>query len=156
LPPDHTADVRALERVCVVGGQESMPYPTQVKLDPRGERMTLLRHADESGSVLVPWEVPGAGRLMCSTATLIEREAPYRLQMEVARGKVNQLRCQASDWLMGGLQMSAALEQHIHEATLAFTRAVAALPSAESDPHALTALTQGHAAADQLVQAYVN
>ena len=43
---------------------------------------------------------------------------------EMARGKVNQVRCQASDWRTGGLLMSADLEQRIQDASRAFGKAV--------------------------------
>ena len=56
---------------------------------------SCLRDVDESGSLVVPWEIDGAGRLMGSSATLIERPEPYRLSVELARGKINQLRSQA-------------------------------------------------------------
>ena len=49
------------------------------------------------------------GVLMTSTATVIERPQPYHLALELARGKVNQVRGQAADWLQGGLQVPVSL-----------------------------------------------
>ena len=54
----------------------------------------------------------------------MERAAPYRLLLELARGKVNQVRCQAADWRMGGLHIGPLLQNQIHEATMAFGNAV--------------------------------
>ncbi len=42
---------------------------------------------------------------MALSATLMERLAPYHLPLELARGKINQVRGQAADWIMGGLMM---------------------------------------------------
>src|SRR5437763_17001021 len=84
-----------LDRACLAGGYDNMPAPTQVVRSP-GE-LRLVRDVDESGYLVVPWEIDGAGRFMGSSATLIERPEPYRLAIELARGKVNQVRSQLFD-----------------------------------------------------------
>src|SRR5690242_11222764 len=97
LPASLTpAALRELERSCVAGGPDTMPWPTEVQVNPG--RLTLRRSVDESGFLVAPWEVEGAGRLMGTTATLMERPSPYNFLVELARGKVNQVRCQAADW----------------------------------------------------------
>jgi len=129
-----------------------MPFLTQVALEPG--RLRVSRHEDESGSVVVPWVVDRAGTLMTSTATLIEKAAPYPLVLELARGKVNQLRNQAADWLLGGLSPPAGLPEAIRDATFSLGRAVACSPSAESGQHAQTAIALACAAADQLIETF--
>src|SRR5688572_23788870 len=99
LPPDLGADaLRDLDRAYLVAGSDYMPWPTDVRR--ANGKITVRRAVDESGYLCVPWEVPPLGRLMISTATLIERTEPYLLPIELARGKVNQLRTQAADWQM--------------------------------------------------------
>ena len=88
-----------------------MPYPTEVTVE--NGRLVVRRNMDESGYLVVPWITDGAGCLMSSSPTLMERSQPYQIQVELARGKVNQLRNQAAEWLAGGLQMPAALQQEI-------------------------------------------
>src|SRR5215467_11859879 len=88
--------IRDLERACISGGPDSMPWPTQVKVEPG--LLTVRRLVDESGSLVVPWSIDGAGRLLSATATLIEREQPYQFLVELARGKVHQLRTQSAEW----------------------------------------------------------
>jgi len=61
LSPDAARD---LLRACVVGGPDYMPYPTQARLESK--RLILGRNVDESGALLVPWNVDGAGS--CSAA----------------------------------------------------------------------------------------
>src|SRR5947209_4816001 len=123
LPGGLTIDAaRELERACVVGGPDNMPWPTDLRLTPA--LMTATRAVDESGFLIAPWAVPGAGCLMGATATLMERPHPYRLLVELARGKVNQLRGQASDWQMGGLQIAADLQEEVRRAAAAFGRAL--------------------------------
>src|SRR5262245_60180759 len=97
LPPSLPDDVLAeLERASVAGGQDCMPYPSQAIVEDGV--LIVHRRVEESGCLLVPWNIVGAGQLMASTATLMERLAPYHLLIELARGKVNQLRGQTADW----------------------------------------------------------
>lgn len=147
--------VRELERACVAGGPDNMPWPTRVQL--ASGRLTLHRdEVDESGYLLVPWEINGAGRLLGSSATLMERQNPYQLQIELARGKANQLRCQAAEWQGGGLVVRPELRAQIREAVSTFGKAVTCAPSVESEAQAQEALAKSYSAAAQLTQAYVN
>jgi hypothetical protein len=151
LPIEATSE---LERASMAGGQDNMPYATTVVVDPG--QLEVSRKVDESGYLMAPWLVEGAGLVMTGTATIIERPQPYHLALELARGKVNQVRGQAADWLQGGLQVPVALNRLIRDATFSFGKAISHLPAAEATQFAQTALAQGYRAADQLVQAYVN
>src|SRR4051812_25731611 len=100
LPPDLPESARdELERASVAGGQEGMPYPTEASV--LAGQLAVVRRIEESGSLLVPWPVGDRGHFMAATATLMERPAPYNLSVELARGKINQVRSQAADWIMG-------------------------------------------------------
>src|SRR5438105_10791743 len=123
LPPNLKPEqVRELERACMAGGQDNMPWPSEVHVDR--DRLTLRRSVDESGLLVTPWRIEGLGQLMGTSATLMERVEPYVLPVELARGKVNQLRCQAADWRAGGLDIPAALDDAITTASQAFGRTV--------------------------------
>src|SRR5262245_23541551 len=138
LPTGLPGDVQEeLERASVAGGQDSMPYSTHVLLDDG--QLVLSRNVDESGCVVIPWPVNGAGQVMVTSATLMERLTPYQLAVELARGKVNQIRGQTSDWLMGGLLMSDSLAEKIRNATIAFSRAVTHVPDPSAGDEALQA-----------------
>jgi hypothetical protein len=117
--------------------------------------MTATRGVDESGFLIAPWPMPGAGHLMGATATLMERPNPYRFLIELARGKVNQLRGQASDWQMGGLQIPSDLQEEIRQTSAAFARAITQPNVDDSDRGAQAALESAYRAADRLVHAYV-
>jgi hypothetical protein len=153
LPAGLSADrLRDLERACVAGGPDNMPWPTEVRIDPG--KLTVRRDVDESGILVVPWEIAGSGRLMGATATLIERAFPYQIQTELARGKVNQLRCQAAEWEAGGLQLSSPLAEEIRATCLAFSRAVT-LPTSEGNLEAQNVVAKGYQTSAKLVDAYV-
>src|SRR5438105_484929 len=96
LPPGLSADFpRELRLACLAGGFDNAPAPLTARID--GNRLIISRSLDESGSLTIPWHVEGMGRFMTSTATLIEREEPYSLALELARGKVHQLRSHVAD-----------------------------------------------------------
>ena len=154
LPPDLPDDARReLERASVAGGQDGMPFPTEARLSPT--RLTLHRTVEESGTLLAPWRVDGVGQLMAGSATLMERPAPYHLPLELARGKVNQVRNQAVDWATGGLVLPDALTGQMRAATVGFGRAVSRLPDPEAARLADAVLRDGYDAARQLVQTYM-
>jgi hypothetical protein len=153
LPADLSPEtLRELERACISGGPDSMPFPTQVKVEPG--LLTVRRGVDESGSLVVPWTIDGAGHLLTASATLIEREQPYQFLVELARGKVHQLRTQSAEWQAGGLQVPQDLAQKIRDASVGFSRAVTKPPSDEAGQEAQGVLTQGYQAAEQLVREY--
>ena len=57
----------------------------------------------------------------------MERPEPYQLVVELARGKINQIRGQAADWQTGGLILTPALRERIHQVSIAFGHAVLGL-----------------------------
>ncbi len=145
-----------LERSSVTGGQDNMPYPTDACID--NECLTLNRCVNETGSmqVQVPWQIDGVGQLMVSSATLMERPAPYHLGIELARGKLNQVRTQACEWTMGGLLLPDTLAEEIRAATRAFGHALMRQPDAEANPLAQEALTLAFEAGHELARIYTN
>jgi Glycosyl hydrolase family 10 len=142
-----------LERSSVAGGQDNMPYPTEATVE--AERLVLTRTVEESGMIQAPWRIEGVGQLMSSSATLMERPTPYHLPIELARGKINQVRSQSCDWVMGGLTMPESLSQHIRLATLAFGQALMQLPDGTALSQVESALREAYLAAHELVLAYI-
>jgi hypothetical protein len=154
LPPGLSAEVvRELGLSCLAGSYDNVPVPTHVSI--QNEQMVLRRDLDESGYVTVPWAIDGAGRLVTATATLIERPEPYDLLVELARGKVNQVRNQAADWRLIGLVVPPELEEELQAASRAFGRAVAAAPAPETVNLAREALRLGSRAAGHLAEQYI-
>lgn len=150
LPTDATGE---LKRTCMAGGPDNMPWPTDLRFQPG--QLIVSRVVDESGYLAVPWSINGRGLMMGTSATLIERARPYNLLVELARGKVNQVRCQASEWRAGGLTLSPELEQRIRDTSLAFAQTVAGVPPAQAGQQAQKALDAAYQTAKQLVSAYV-
>lgn len=154
LPNSLSADAaRELKRTCMAGGPDNMPWPTELHFTDN--QMSVRRLVEESGYLIVPWTIDGCGLVMGTSATLIERPHPYNLLVELARGKVNQVRSQAFDWRAGGLVLSPELDQRIHDAGIAFAHAVTGVPPEEAGQQAQKVLDLAYQAAGQLVNAYV-
>ena len=87
-----------------------------------GEQLIIERNEDDSGRVFVPWQIGDSAPLLISTATLMERDRPYLLEVELARGMLNNLRNQIAQWEMMGLVVPTSLRGKIAEATSDFSR----------------------------------
>ncbi len=71
-------------------------HTTKVDFDER--ILSCRRQQQESGKLHIPWGVPGRGNPVVSTTSLPEREQPYILPLELARGKLAEVREQAAAW----------------------------------------------------------
>ena len=160
LPP--TAASVLLHSYCA-GLPDYMPWTTQASI--KDSHLRVEKEGSDSSCLCVPWfapeQLPGPSILhpkvpvVLSTATLVEREAPYDLVTELARGKINQVRNQSADWQSGGLSMTPELDQILRKTSRAFALAVCQNTSAEEATRSFEALGQGLAAAESLVRVYV-
>ncbi len=158
----HSADLLTtdvLDRACFVGA-DFVPWLTRFRRTPQG--FDLERDSSESGNLRMPWPVAGHGELMIATASLMERSAAYQLEVELARGKLNQVRNQLADWQSLGLSTPAAVTERVDDAIRHFARAATVqqhpAQAAEAAEAALAASTDaaralGAAYADQAIAA---
>lgn len=141
-----------LQRIYVAGIEE-VPWSTRAYWD--GDLLVVERFNNESGSVYVPWQVEGQGTRLLNTATLMERERPYLLEVELARGLLHRVRNRLFLWEWLGLVADPPLREKLHDATREF-----ALAATSQDEHAEAAvaanrsLTHTLATAEALVEAY--
>ena len=110
-------------------GMDAVPWRS--KTVRAGEVLELVRDVDESGNVYVPWPVAGFGELCLSTASLIERETPYILQVELARGALNRLRNYLADLEAAGFAIPEKVTLRLSEAMQHFAKAATGGDNAE-------------------------
>ena len=136
-----------------LAGPEGIPWECVSSLG-KGS-LTIERETRESGYLYFPWSVAGRGIVMLSSGSLMERQRPYHLPVELARGTINRLRNQASAWEAAGMVLPESLGEQLHRATAAFSRAATGQsnPVAACEP-ADEAIQIGLAASDQLTQDY--
>ena len=85
--------------------------------------LSIERDVRESGNLYFPWLVKDRGELTLCTASLMERQRPYHLTVELARGTLNRLRNQVDQWESGGAAIPLECRKLTHEATLALAKA---------------------------------
>jgi hypothetical protein len=153
LPPGLPADMRhELERACLAGGFDNAPTPTDVTLT--ANQLAVERQIDESGYLITPWNVPGVGRFITTTGTLIERDEPYFLPLELARGKVHQLRNHLAEWRLLGFSPLPEHEDQIRALSRSFARAAAAGPTEEGSQLSDECLRDAFLLTDSLLPFY--
>jgi Glycosyl hydrolase family 10 len=134
-------------------GADGRVYPTRVEVE--GAVITCRRMVSDSGRLYVAWPVEGFGTPVICTASLMERAEPYLLTLELARGKIAQLRDQISAWEIAGMTVPAAFHEPFRQAHGLFSRATALQDQpAEAGALASQALQRTFEAADIAVRAY--
>ncbi|MEK6237196.1 MAG: endo-1,4-beta-xylanase [Planctomycetales bacterium] len=106
-----------------MSGHDRVPWPSETYWT--GDLVVIQRPVDDSGNFHIPWCVADHGEYVLGTATLREREAPYNLHVELARGKINLVRNQVSEWQGIGLAVPDRLNDRIKEASSFFAKAAA-------------------------------
>lgn len=136
-----------------VAGSEDVPWSTFATW--LGDELIVERAVNDSGYVYVPWMVDGHGQYLLGTTTLMERQRPYLLDVELARGLIQRLRSRLFIWEWLGLKTPPELVEKLRAATALFSRAAT---SQDDVPAAAAAANESIAAAltvsDELVRAY--
>lgn len=130
------------------------PTPGLVSIE--NGRLSIFRNISESGYLLVPWPIPSIGSIVTTTSTLRESEDPYRLLVELARGKLNQVRCQAAEWEGIGLRLPPGFQANMAAATSEFARALLDPNATESDNLASGVLQSAYRLGDTLAREFVS
>jgi hypothetical protein len=152
VPSPERLGAHAADRV-YMAGYDQVPWPCRVRWC--GTELVIERDVSDSGKVYIPWSVNGHGELTLCTATLMVRKRPYHAVVELARGKLNQVRNQAAAWAAEGLAIPPEFEQRLQRAQAHFSQAA----TRQDDPaaaavHAEQAIVEALAAGETLVAAF--
>lgn len=88
LPEQAGIPKYALDGAYMIGS-DGAPWETRVEWT--GSRLVVSRDTRESGYLVVPWPLADFGAMALSTATLLPRDTPYHLALELARGTLSRL-----------------------------------------------------------------
>jgi len=113
----------AIEQAYLTGGDE-VPWACHVTANDT--ELIVDRRVDDSGCFHIPWKIDGYGETTLSTATLMEREQPYVLEVELARGTINRMRNRLAEWTAQDVTVPDALRAKVNECVALFSRAVVA------------------------------
>ena len=105
-----------------VTGFDGRVFPSRVEVE--GNTVSCRRPASDSGKFNVAWPVPGFGRPIVTTSSLREQDGTYLLAVELARGKICQVRNQVSAWEQLGMQIPEAFPAVSQEAHTLFAKSV--------------------------------
>jgi hypothetical protein len=131
--------------------------PSRLSIEIRKDLLLCQRSTTESGRLFAPWVVDGHGSMFIGTATLSERPDPYHLVIELARGKLNDLRNQLADWKQMGLRVSDDLENLLAESLRAFVSATLGRDNpARSVVSAQKSLALANRSIDLMMETYVS
>jgi len=137
-----------------ISGFDGRIYPTRVELNENV--VTCRRPHSDSGKLHVPWPVPNYGRPVLSTTSLRERDEPYLLPLELARGKLATLRDQCAAWELLNMEVPAESRRVEREAFTLLSRAAATSASAqEASALAAQSIARACDASELLVNAYI-
>ena len=106
-----------------MNGLDQTVWPTRIETE--GEILVVRRQASESGKLNIPWPVSGFGQPIVTTSSLPERERPYLLPVELARGKIVQVRNQVALWQQMGMTVPADFVPLNRQAHQFFAKAAA-------------------------------
>jgi hypothetical protein len=123
----------AIGRIYVAGSEE-VPWSTFSTWV--GDELVVERDVDDSGYVYVPWRVDGHGQYLLGTTTLMERDEPYLLDVELARGLIQRIRSRLFLWEWLGMKTPPELSQRLRDATTLFAHAATSqkdVPAAAAD-----------------------
>jgi len=104
-------------------GADGRVFPTRIEI--LDNIIGCRRTSSESAKFHVAWPVEGFGRMIIPTASLPEREQPYLLAVELARGKIVQVRNQEAQWQLSGLKIPPEFTIPHRAAHRTFARAAA-------------------------------
>lgn len=110
-PPDRITPDTAQQ--AYLSGIDRIPWRCRVEW--ADGQLSVERSVSDSGNLFIPWEVEGFGQLTLATGSLVERPVPYHLPLELARGKLSQVRNQMADWQAIGLIVPAELPKTLAE-----------------------------------------
>ncbi len=142
----------AVEQARFAGGYDRTPFPTRAQLI--GNKLNLTRAQNESGFIGIPWPIDGIGFPVTATSTLRERSEPYQLLVELARGKLNQVRSHLADWRTSGLLPNPIVMTELKKATHEFAQAALNQQTPESDTLAAHALRHAYSAGKALTEQF--
>ncbi|MEN6449654.1 MAG: hypothetical protein ABFC96_04100 [Thermoguttaceae bacterium] len=153
-PPERITE--EVVRQAYLTGIERMSWP--VRTTAEGEELRLQRSVSDSAAIHLPWPVEGHGQPTLSSGSLIERQEPYLLPLEIARGTLVQVRNQLSDWQLMGLSVPKGAAARLQHAVERFSWAAVSQGDnpAESARHAEESLRASLDAAGQLSAAFAD
>lgn len=121
IPRRQRISAAAIEQAYLTGMDE---VPWACRVTATDTELLVDRQVDDSGCLHIPWHVEGYGDTTLATATLMVRDRPYVLDVELARGTINRVRNRLAEWAAHNVKVPAELQAEVNECVAMFSRAV--------------------------------
>ena len=151
IPASWSLEKRQASSLHVVG-LDGMAWPCRIARE--AQTLTVNRNKDESGHLYMVYPFRDHGELVVSTGTLPEGTTEYQLSRELARGTLNRLRNQLSNWLEGGMQLEETVNVLVTQATQSLEHAIFSVDPATAEAAAAESLEQSMKAIFEISQAF--
>jgi hypothetical protein len=145
-----TAPVDA-ERACLLGSDD---HPLGGSVRVTGGHLVVDTDHTGSLALCLPWDAGPMGRLMLQTCLLEQREAPYRLALELARQRIKFVIAKAEEWQVWDHPGAAESLQQLDRARRQFTEAMTSPDSAACDAAARRSIATAIDAGERLAIAH--
>jgi len=158
VAPANRISAEAAQRAYMVAADQ-IPWVTRTLL--KDGVLSVSRNESDSGCLVFPLAIEGRGEITLTTGTLVERFQPYNLLVELARGKVLQVRNQIWDWQGIGLRpkeahLAVLRQAHVHLAAAVTAQQDAAIAAGHAELAIRAALEVSDLIAGRYVGKIVN
>lgn len=100
--------------------------PMRAEFDLGDGELVCHKRTPGPAALAVMWPVKGAGRVLLETTRLLERERPYNLHLELARGQLMRISQKREDWGLFDIDNIEHLVKNCRKAQSLFIEAVKA------------------------------
>jgi len=98
----------------------------RAEIELREGEIVCAKRADGPAALAILWPVPGYGSVMVETSRLMDRDKPYNLPMELARGRLLRISLRREEWGLYDFEGMDALAAEIDKSRDLFVEALKA------------------------------
>ena len=107
------ADAINLSGAYCIGADD---VPLRAELSAKDGIITCEKRAAGPAGLVLLWRVPGVGEMLLETVRLMERDRPYILTVELARGRLMRINAKLEDWGILDHEDGASIAQTLDDA----------------------------------------
>jgi len=130
--------------------------PLRAELDFADGCIECQKKAAGPAGLVVLWPVEGVGQVLLETVRVVERERPYVLTVELARGRLMRINAKLEDWGILEHENAAGVAEQLNEARDTLIRALQADDPAEAFAIGDEALRLAVVASEQLTRLHAD
>ena len=105
----NVAENRAHWEQAFLTNFDGAAFPGRIEI--HFQELQCIRPCSDSGKLNIAWPVEGFGRPVLRTCSLLERDTPYILAVELARGQLCEMREQHAVWSHAGMLIPQQYDQ---------------------------------------------